>query len=109
MTSDFRFTERAESAVARLAKMYGDHPTTTGFVPLLSWISSASENPEILPGPTLAFDELSRIPPQIREQYYEMKNLKLYIALDEKRIAECKSKVLDFRSNRLVLVYPDEV
>jgi hypothetical protein len=101
---DFRLTNDAARKISSVLTDGSAH----GMVPLISWIYGDSSQNEFIPGPTLGMDNPSNLPAWA-SNYYVVDELKIPIVLDAARVSECKSKILDFRAGRFVLLYEDEI
>ena len=106
-TPEFRLTEDAYNyIVATAGAIHSNAEFKDNFL-FISWIINDSSNNEFIPGPNLAFDQ-SDMGLKNSGNFYSVGELRVIIALDEKRIQECRDKVLDYRAGRLVLIYEDD-
>jgi hypothetical protein len=108
----FRLTSKAEHYLEETIAALLKNESLENHVPVITWIGSEyksnGEEVEIIPGPTIGFENRSDFLKK-HTQYYETSNYKIPIALDKKRINECQIKILDFRLQKLILIFEDDL
>ncbi|MET3524257.1 hypothetical protein [Mesorhizobium abyssinicae] len=105
--SEFRLTRAAERHILEFIGQVQSRSGFEGCKTEISWASVGLPGEEFIPGPRIigVDDRLLEANPD----FYLVGEQKVPIALDKMRIQECRDKVLDYRCERLVLVYLDDV
>ena len=106
--NNFRMTRRAYVYINSVLEDVLSKPEMKGFFPLLLWIIEKSSEPDFVPGLNISLDD-TESGMSFSDNFYIVGDRKLFLAIDELRINECKLKILDYRGKRLVLIYEDDL
>jgi len=108
--TEFRLTTKARDFLARMLEEIHRAQDPSARYLLIGWTSGqVADGDDFIPGPALLADGRDDFVQHFAENFYEVGADRVYIMQEGKRLQEFRDKVLDFRMNRLMLVWGEDL